>query len=71
MTGPALFLSGPEFEMFERRERFYKFDTTQHQTAERDIEYQDISQQEIFLNQIRSDFTIIISFQLIFLGALQ
>ena len=39
-------------------ERFYKFDTTQHQTAERDIEYQDISQQENFLNQI-SDYTII------------
>ena len=51
MTGPALFLSGPEFEMFERRERFYKFDTTQHQTAERDIEYQDISQQENFPQQ--------------------
>ena len=59
------------WDVWEEGERFSKFDTTQHQTAERDIEYQDISQQEIFLNQIRSDFTIIIIFQLIFLGALQ
>ena len=50
MTGPALFLSGPEFEMFERSRRGKDFTSliTKRQTAERDIEYQDISRQENF-----------------------
>lgn len=52
----------PSLRCLRGGERFYKFDTTKHQTAERDIEYQDIGHQSvsknIFLN-LRSDYTII------------